>query len=75
MKTEYDEKFSFSDLENIDIFQGIKNILNPKLRVLIMAKIMKDVGKTKNPRDILKVMALNKEEFKGALFLYGIEAT
>lgn len=74
MKTEYDEKFSFSDLENIDIFQGIKNILNPKLRVLTMAKIMKDIEKTRNHRDILKIMSLNKEEFKGALFVYGIGA-
>lgn len=74
MKTEYEEKFPVSDLENIDILQGIKNILSPKLRVLVMAKIMKDIEKTKNPKDILKIMSLNKEEFKGALFVYGIGA-
>ena len=62
------------DLKNIDIIPVIKNVLTPKSRVLIMAKIIKNIKETQKPKDILKVMSLNKEEFKGALFIYGIGA-
>lgn len=74
IKVEYDEKFSMDDLKNIDIIPVIKNVLTPKSRVLIMAKIIKNIKETQKPKDILKVMSLNKEEFKGALFIYGIGA-
>lgn len=74
MKIENDEKFSVDDLKNVDIIPVIKNALSIKSRVVIMAKIIKNIKNTKNPKDILKMMSLNKSEFKGALFIYAVGA-